>query len=533
MGEADPRKMLGVMVDCSRNAVLSVPSVKRFADVISQMGYNALMLYTEDTYEVEGQPFFGHFRGRYSREELSEIDGYCARRGVELIPCIQTLAHLNCMFKQRAVYGDINDCDDILLAGDERTYKLIDDMLKSLSSCVRSRKIHIGMDEAYRVGTGKYKTKNGERDRFEVINEHLHKVCGIAAKYGYEPMIWSDMFVKLATGNDSQYAHADPAKIKEKAALPESVSLVYWDYYSDDPVRYERMIGVNKLFGRPVYFAGGAWTWNGFCPDNEKSIRNTRAALSACKARGVDGVFVTLWGDDGAECSPFAVLPSLLCAAEFYKGNEDLEDIKEKFARLCGASFDGFTLFDALDKPGGKHGVNPSKYLFYNDLFCGKRDPFVGKDDGAYYAALSRKIKGVSEKGEYAYLFDVYEKLADVLSIKCDMGARLRKAYRKGDRRALSDILSDLPALEEKIEAFYTAHKNRWFYDNKPYGFDVQDIRIGGLLRRVRSCRERLSDYLSGKINEIPELSEPQLWYEPDKAFWAETASANDIGWRF
>ena len=87
-------KMLGAMVDCSRNAVMNVPTVKKFAKLIRSMGYNTLMLYTEDTYEVDNQPAFGYQRGRYSQEELRELDQYCLSIGIELIPCIQTLAHL-------------------------------------------------------------------------------------------------------------------------------------------------------------------------------------------------------------------------------------------------------------------------------------------------------------------------------------------------------------------------------------------------------------------------------------------------------
>ena len=36
------------------------------------------MLYTEDTYEVDGQPYFGYMRGRYSKEEMKEIDDFAA-----------------------------------------------------------------------------------------------------------------------------------------------------------------------------------------------------------------------------------------------------------------------------------------------------------------------------------------------------------------------------------------------------------------------------------------------------------------------
>ena len=106
--------MLGVMFDCSRNAVMKVETVKRYADILKKMGYNTIMLYTEDTYEVDDQPLFGYMRGRYTKEEMKEIDDYCYNLGIEVVPCIQTLAHLNCIFKWYCEYDEIKDCDDIL-----------------------------------------------------------------------------------------------------------------------------------------------------------------------------------------------------------------------------------------------------------------------------------------------------------------------------------------------------------------------------------------------------------------------------------
>ena len=63
----------GVMIDMSRNAVMSVDGLKRFLPLLKKMGYNCVMLYTEDTYEIEGQPFFGYKRGKYTIEELRAV----------------------------------------------------------------------------------------------------------------------------------------------------------------------------------------------------------------------------------------------------------------------------------------------------------------------------------------------------------------------------------------------------------------------------------------------------------------------------
>ena len=85
----------GAMVDCSRNAVPKLPFIKGYIRQLALMGLNTLMLYTEDTYEIGNNPYFGYMRGRFTAEELREIDDYAYAYGIEVIPCIQTLAHLN------------------------------------------------------------------------------------------------------------------------------------------------------------------------------------------------------------------------------------------------------------------------------------------------------------------------------------------------------------------------------------------------------------------------------------------------------
>ena len=97
---------LGVMLDFSRNGVMTVEALKRFLSTIRKMGYNTVFLYMEDTYQVEGEPYFGYMRSRYSIEEMKEIDEFCASIGIEAIPCIQVLAHMQTFFVQSVDKGD-------------------------------------------------------------------------------------------------------------------------------------------------------------------------------------------------------------------------------------------------------------------------------------------------------------------------------------------------------------------------------------------------------------------------------------------
>ncbi|MBQ8850679.1 MAG: hypothetical protein IJ011_10135, partial [Clostridia bacterium] len=60
---------------------------------------------------------------------------------------------------------------------------------------------------------------------------------------------------------------------------------------------------------------------------------------------------------------------------------------------------------------------------------------------------------------------------------------------------------------EKLIRVYARAFEKQWFYDNKPHGFDVQDHRLGALLYRTESCRRRILDYTSGRIDRIEQLS--------------------------
>ena len=104
------------------------------------MGINAVCLYTEDTYEVSGEPFFGYGRGPYTEDELRGIDEYASKLGIETFPCIQALAHLAQMLQWPA-YASLKDTDDILLANNDETYEFIERIIDAATKPFRSKRI--------------------------------------------------------------------------------------------------------------------------------------------------------------------------------------------------------------------------------------------------------------------------------------------------------------------------------------------------------------------------------------------------------
>lgn len=520
----------GVMLDVSRNAVINLDMYRWYLPLLRKMGYNCVFLYAEDTYAVEGEPYFGYMRGRYTEQEMRELDEIAAASGIEVIPCVQALAHVNATLRWEHVKIDT---DDIMLVDDERTYELIDHMFASLSKCFKTRKLHVGMDEAYMLGRGRHLDIHGYEPIDVIMKRHLARVCEIAKKHGYEQiMLWSDMYLRAF--NDGRYYVNEPKKVPREVidAIPSDVIPVYWDYYHNSERAYDIHFDIHKQMSKNTWFAGGAWSWGGFMPHNDYTLTTMGPAIRSAIKNKVKNVFMTMWGDDGAECSKAAMLPSLFAISEFAKGNEDMELIKAKFERLVGISYDDFLLLDALNDINGSSRdynspVNPSKYMLYSDYFNGFLDVTVVGGEGEKYASLAKELYRVARSSRrFGYLFRTAAKLADALAVKFELGYKTRAAYKARDRAELCRLAEeDYKEAEKRIRDFALTFEKQWFYENKPCGFDVQDIRLGAVIMRTQSARRRLLDYVNGRINSIPELEEELI---PYRTFEKRSIYCND-----
>ncbi len=531
--------MLCYMVDASRNAVFNLPSAKKMLRLLALCGYDSMMLYTEDTFEVPEYPYFGHLRGRYTHAELRELDDYADALGIELIPCIQTLAHLETAIRWKEIAA-FSDTKDILLVGDERTYAFIDAMLETCRSCFRSRRINIGMDEAHALGLGKYLQKNGYTPAHEIMLAHLDRVIAQCHDKGFHPMMWSDMFFRMAFGGNY---YVKEGEIAENVInrVPEGVTLVYWDYYSYDRALVEHMVDCHLKFKNPVAFAGGAWKWIGYAPHNYHSIVSSKLQLDVCLEKGLDNIIVTGWGDNGGEASQFSTLPSLLYFAERAYTDRIDEAYLESRARACfGIGFAELMALDAPDDlpaiyhvPGNR---NPHRYLLYNDPMLGMMDKmFDPERDPAVFAANTDRLLALAGHPTFGYLFRTLGLLCRVLTRKSDLTVRMRAAYLANERSALRTIAEEeIPQIVDDLDEFIAAFRTQWEKENKPFGFETHELRLGGLRLRLESTARRLLRYLDGEDSAIPEFDQPVLDYagrtDPavphiSKNVWSQIAS--------
>lgn len=517
---------VGVTIDVSRNAVLTVESIHRLLREMALMGLNTLMLYTEDTYTIPSEPYFGYLRGRYSPAELSACADYAEALGIEIVPCIQTLAHLEQFLKWPSGGRDWIDTNGVLLVDSPDTYALIEKMIEAIAAPLRSKRIHIGMDEAHGVGRGRYLDRYGQHNRFDIISNHLQRVLEITRKHGLQPMIWSDMYFRVASKSHNYYDLEAIIPKDVKHSVPSEVALVYWDYYNEDPAFYDEYIRRHKEMSANVVFAGGAWTWNGMGVSYGKVFSSTNAALASCKHHSVRDVYLTLWGDDGSEGNPFeALLAMQLYAEHAYADELDLKKLKRRVRFCTSVDFEAFIDLKYLDETPGTlpdncefdSPANPSKFLLWQDALLGLFDYHVqGLTLPEHYTQLEEKLRRHRENYPvWAFIFDVPEKLCAVLQLKSKLGLRIKSAYDQADRATLAQIANEeIPSIIQRVRILRQTHRAQWFAINKPFGWEVLDIRYGGVLTRLESAAERLSDFVHGRVERIEELEQERLPFD-------------------
>ncbi|MBO4618734.1 MAG: family 20 glycosylhydrolase [Victivallales bacterium] len=518
-----PFTSFGIMLDCSRNRVMTVEHLKGYLAKLALMGYNQALLYCEDTYELPGEPLFGYMRGAYSEAELREIDDFAALLGIEIIGCIELLGHGN-QFLKWWHYADIKDTGEVMLIDEPKTYEFIDKAIAMWGRALRSRRIHIGMDEAHDMGRGRYWDLHGVADHFELFNRHLDKVNQICQNHGLKAMIWSDMYFRIADRENHGYYHDLPIPAEVAAKIPRDVQLVYWDYYHEDKETYLKMIQHHRDMGCEPPLGSGVWTWSPmFWYNKGRTDRTAIPGLAAAREAKLKEVFFTMWGDDGAMCDYDSALAGLAhCADVAYCGeNVAKEETARRFQAVCGANYEGVQLAAELQdrafrfrNPKGEFMEAPAGLLFFDDPLLGigmetfkaaVGDSNVEEKMLVAMKALQRHLRHFHSTASGD--FPNFNNFLRAMILKVELRKRLTTAYDAKDKRELRRIAaSGVKELQAALAEFAQSARRQWLATTKPFGVEVVDSRIATLSARLDTLALRITDYLAGRVDKLEEL---------------------------
>ena len=204
--------------------------------------------------------------------------------------------------------------------------------------------------------------------------------------------------------------------------------------------------------------------------------------------------------------------------AEFcYQGDVSDEVIAQRMLACTGESFQDMMDLDMSNWLSDKHWIghasNPSKYLLYMDILGGLSERHTTESYPAKYANAAKVIDEAGKRSaSFGYMYDTLAKLCSVLEIKSRVGVDAQAAYKSGDKAALKKIADEiLPDLLNRMVAFHESTYTQWMAECKANGYEVLDLRLGGLESRVRTAIRRIHLYLDGQIVRLEELDEKRL----------------------
>jgi hypothetical protein len=425
-----------------------------------------------------------------------------------VIPCIQTLGHLEHVLKHGA-YRPVRDTSSVLMVGEPKTYELIEKMIALWSRVCTTRRIHIGMDETHDLGRGRYLDINGYRPGFDLFNEHLAKVVAICRRHRLKPMIWSDMYFRLGNKNQN---YRDPSTVippRVVRKIPREAELVYWDYYTSDPALYLGMIESHRKLGKEPLMGSGIWTWNQHWYDYRKTEANAVACVKACYRAKLKEIFFTMWGDNGAYCDHDSAFAGMAYCADIAFGarTPDPARLEKRFAAVCGASYRAHRLAGDIHR-----GVEDFEPNMWADPFFETHARSWAKDSPAKLRRLAEGFGKLAAKlaphaadraaGDLRHAGITAAALAARYALATELLAAYRRRDRAGLRRARRLIRPAAAAARRMADSF----REMWLRHNKPEGLDVIQGRFGMLAERYREMDRRVGELLTGRVDRLSEM---------------------------
>ena len=212
----------------------NLPYVFSYIDLAVEGGYNTLFLYLENAVRTKKTQFFD-VEKTYSEDEIKQIINYGISKGLDVVPALETLGHLEKFFAYeeliplaekdefevgRKLYGHKYTCGCI---SNPDFISFMDEYVSDVVSLFPSKYVHVGLDETFNFAVCEKcqeRVKNGESTK-ELFLKYVLHVHELLKGLGKTMMMWDDFFEYF--------------DVVEK--LPRDIVMCNWNYMfvSDEP----------------------------------------------------------------------------------------------------------------------------------------------------------------------------------------------------------------------------------------------------------------------------------------------------------
>lgn len=484
-------KNYAVMFDLARGATYKISYIKDLLVKYSLFGINEVWFYLEDNLDID-IAYFGYLRGKYSYEELKELDNFAYNLGIELVFSIQTLGHME-NFLKWPISGKYADQPSVLLARDDNVYNLITKIIKFCKKSFKSTKINIGLDETYNLGQGNFLRKYGYCKTDEIFLEHVKKVYDICKKEGYKNiMMWSDMFFKIANKDKGYYDSNLSFDNTFKNKLPKDLTLIYWDYYNRDSNIIRKMVNKHLELTPNIVMASGYWTWQKPIIDFNQAKANTSAMIEVSLENNIDTIVFTMWNDDGAYVD---FNSSFLAVLETSRNLFSLKDYKKIYKYIMKEDEYKYEIASKINN------IKLSAIAtIYDDPILGI---YLNNEASRNINNIKDSIKLLKDLPEIKN-YKEYNLLRNILILKLDLRIKLVNLYNQN--KDLKILIDNYKKLIKYYKDYLKLFRKRWLNNYLPYNLELHEFRLANQIIRIKSLIDRIK-----KGPELIELKETNV----------------------
>ncbi len=237
------------------------------------------------------------YGGYYTQDDIRKVVKYASDRNITIIPEIDMPGHSKSVIhtypevgctnenKEMSVNGEVNN---VWCIGNEKTYKMIENIIKELVGLFPSKMIHLGGDE---VNMDNWKNcpscqalmkKEGMKEEIELLNYFVRKMEKIVNKHGRVLVGW-DEIIKGGDLNPSTVVYGWGSMKRAAAAVKKGQPTVFlpgqYCYLDMKQSKYERGHNWAAIVTLDSTYKIDPINMNDFTPEEEKLVLGVQGNL--------------------------------------------------------------------------------------------------------------------------------------------------------------------------------------------------------------------------------------------------------------
>src|SRR5262249_35508562 len=188
----------GYMLDVSRDRVPTLETVWELVELCESLRVNQLQLYTEHTFAYREHPEVWRDASPFTAEEIRTVDGWCAARGIELVPNQNGFGHMERWLRHPryaplAELGEGAPGPGSTLAPTPDAVALVRGLYAELLPNFSSHQVNIGCDEPFELGRGRSKERCERDGKGRVYLDYVSQLFSGLQAEGRTVQFWGDI----------------------------------------------------------------------------------------------------------------------------------------------------------------------------------------------------------------------------------------------------------------------------------------------------------------------------------------------------